>query len=111
MSTLQEIEYACQLLSALTYLHTREPPIAHWDIKPENILCFVANDGKVTVKFADFGLTKHASHLKTMCGTYMWLPPEIYAKVHDLSADRYTAAVDIWSLGLIFAARECGLPA
>ena len=39
--------------SALEYLHTREPPIAHCDVKSQNILL----DCNVTVKICDFGLS------------------------------------------------------
>lgn len=109
-STLGEVQYTCQLLSALAYLHTHEPPIVHRDIKPENILCFVSPNGSIRVKFADFGLAKHASYLKTFCGSLKYAAPEIYAKVDSRNDERYTAAVDTWSLGLVFAERECGFP-
>ena len=39
--------------SALEYLHTHEPPIAHCDVKSQNILL----DCNVTVKICDFGLS------------------------------------------------------
>jgi WNK lysine deficient protein kinase len=43
-----------QILSALAYLHSREPPIVHRDVKCENIL-YNAGDG--TVKIGDLGLS------------------------------------------------------
>ena len=43
-----------QVLSALSYLHSRQPPIVHRDIKCENIL-YNASDG--TVKISDLGLS------------------------------------------------------
>jgi serine/threonine protein kinase len=67
----------------------------------------------IHVKFADFGLAKAADYLKTFCGSLPWAAPEIYNKVPDPKAaadDRYSVAVDIWSLGVVIASRECGLP-
>ena len=47
----KEIVY--QMSSALLYLHTHEPKIAHCDIKSENVLL----DGNDNVKLGDFGLS------------------------------------------------------
>ena len=109
-STLDEVQYTCQLLSALTAMHTRTPPIVHRDIKPDNILRFVSPDGSIRVKFADSGLGKNADQLKTFCGSLRYAAPEIYAKVVTKDAERYTAGVDIWSLAVVFAERAGGLP-
>lgn len=101
----------CQLLSALTAMHARNPPIVHRDIKPANILCFKLPDGSIQVKFIDFGLSKASNCLKTFCGSLYYAPPEIYAKINGNNFARlYTSAVDIWSLGVIFAERAVGLP-
>ena len=109
-STLEEVQYMCQLLSALTAMHTRTPPVVHRDIKPDNILRFVSPDGSIHVKLADFGLGKNADQLKTFCGSLRYAAPEIYAKVITKDAERYTASVDIWSLAVVFAERAGGLP-
>ena len=54
LSETEVLAWADQLLDALQYLHTQNPPIVHRDIKPSNI--------KVTptglVKLVDFGLVK-----------------------------------------------------
>lgn len=42
-----------QLLLAISYLHSRDPPISHRDINPGNVL--IDRDG--TVKLVDFGIT------------------------------------------------------
>lgn len=44
-------QYLREVISAVEYLHSLDPPIIHRDIKPENIL-LDAND---SVKLADFG--------------------------------------------------------
>ena len=51
------------------------------------------------VKLADFGMCKNAdwSSLKTHVGTEDYQAPELYGK----DTGRYTAAIDIWSLGAV----------
>ncbi|KAI6443584.1 hypothetical protein MCOR15_011186 [Pyricularia oryzae] len=93
------------LLSALRYLHSREPPISHRDIKPQNILVQYHRPNEIHVKFADFGLAKAAYDLKTFCGTRLWMAPEVYSR-----GDPYSVAVDLWSLGVVVASKECKLP-
>ncbi|KAF2680631.1 putative serine/threonine protein kinase, partial [Lentithecium fluviatile CBS 122367] len=111
-STFENTQVLCQLLSALRYLHERTPPIAHRDIKPENILVAFRRSGSIHVKFGDFGLATAADRLATICGTWVWAAPEIYQKQFGRidREDQYTVAVDIWSLGLVIASQEYGLP-
>ncbi|KAJ5007381.1 hypothetical protein K4K57_010796 [Colletotrichum sp. SAR 10_99] len=59
-----------QCLSALTYLHGRIPPIAHRDIKPDNILVQHRSGGEIFVKLGDFGISKDTSQLSTVWGTF-----------------------------------------
>ncbi|SPQ20563.1 58b91467-99f2-4e1f-b778-eb56634c081b [Thermothielavioides terrestris] len=93
-----------QSLSALVYLHCRREPIAHRDLKPQNIL--VKSRNPLHIKLADFGLAK-AGSLKTYCGTATYRPPEIQM---DNRSQRYTVAVDIWSLGVVILQLGYGLP-
>lgn len=99
-----------QLLSALEYLHGYRPQVVHRDIKPQNILVLYWESERVHVKLADFGSSKQADYLKTFCGTLLYAAPEVYGKQldHDKSASRYASLVDIWSLGVVVAERECG---
>ena len=48
--------WADQLLDALTYLHTNEPPIIHRDIKPQNLKLTDENH----IVLLDFGLSKNS---------------------------------------------------
>ena len=100
-----------QVLSALVFLHEQSPPIVHRDIKPENLL--VQSRQPIHIKLGDFGLSKASEDLKTLCGTPMYLPPEL-AKYHGSKSSRsriqYSQAVDIWSLGVVIYQYVYGLP-
>lgn len=50
----QVLDWAEQILDALEYLHTQEPPVLHRDIKPANIKLTPSG----TIKLVDFGLVK-----------------------------------------------------
>jgi len=87
-------------LQALKYLHSQQ--IAHRDIKPANIL--LMSRKAFCIKLADFGLSKDTSMLRSRCVTCLYIAPEIW------SGYSYTAAVDIWSLGLVVFRYAYGLP-
>lgn len=97
-----------QCSSALAYLHGLETPIAHRDIKPANILVESRSDDGISVKLADFGLSRHSSELITFCGTSLYLAPEVYSDMRSHAG--YTKAVDIWSLGVVACRLLYGLP-
>ncbi|KAI1421201.1 hypothetical protein F5Y12DRAFT_768956 [Xylaria sp. FL1777] len=99
-----------QSLSALEYLHGRSEPVAHRDLKPENILVQYRNVDRnpdhLYVKLSDFGLSKTGS-LKTICGSFTYCPPEIG---NNSTLEKYTKAVDIWSLGVVMLRYAYRLP-
>ena len=95
-----------QCLSALIYLHGKSPPIAHRDIKPANILVAHRENGVIRVKLGDFGLSRGSLKLNTFCGTESYLAPEIYLKKQRGNGG-YTAAVDVWSLGVVVYELVC----
>lgn len=79
------------LLKAVDYLHTRDPPIIHRDIKAENVL-FI--DSKA--KLADFGWSNLKDRVRTTyCGTPDYLAPEmVLQKGHN-------EKVDVWTVGIL----------
>lgn len=93
-----------QCLSALTLMH--ENQLAHRDISPNNIL--VKSLEPFVVVLADFGLSKDVAELRSQCGTGRFIAPEIF---EDSSDRRYSAAVDIWSLGVVMCEMLGILPA
>lgn len=84
--------YMLSIVEGLDYLHTREPPILHRDIKGANIL--VGLDG--TVKLSDFGCSKQSNGTAhTLRGSVPWMAPEVMCQ------SGYGPKADIWSLGCV----------
>jgi len=79
-------------LEGLDYLHTRNPPVVHRDIKGANLLV----DAAFNVKITDFGCSKQADATKslTAVGSIPWMAPEVI-----LQQDGHGRKADMWSLG------------
>ncbi|XP_044728383.1 ovarian-specific serine/threonine-protein kinase Lok [Chrysoperla carnea] len=87
-----------QIILAVYYLH--QQGITHRDLKPENIL-LSENRPDTIVKVSDFGLSKFVNEetvLTTVCGTPMYVAPEILL---TKGRGSYTKQIDVWSLGVI----------
>ncbi|KAL2941404.1 Cyclin-dependent kinase C-1 [Bienertia sinuspersici] len=87
--------YMKQLLTGLHYCHVNH--VLHRDIKAANLL--VNNNG--TLKLADFGLARFISNedrLTNNVTTLNYRPPELL-----LGSTKYGTAVDMWSVGCVFA--------
>eukprot|EP00850_Spirogloea_muscicola_P024958 SM001846S03856 [mRNA] locus=s1846:360:1941:- [translate_table: standard] len=85
----------CQLLRGLKYVHTAN--VLHRDLKPSNLLLNASCD----LKICDFGLARTGSEKGFMTEyvvTRWYRAPELL-----LSCEEYTAAIDLWSVGCIFA--------
>lgn len=82
--------YAAEMILAIEYLH--QNGIIHRDLKPENVLL----DASGHIRITDFGLaTENRSEARTLCGTDLYMAPEMIA------GSGYGKAVDYWSLGAI----------
>ncbi|KAH8698257.1 serine/threonine-protein kinase KIN28 [Talaromyces proteolyticus] len=72
--------------------------VIHRDIKPNNLL--IASDGEV--KLADFGLARSFAdpylNMTHQVITRWYRPPELL-----FGARQYSAVVDVWSIGMVFA--------
>ncbi|KZV52909.1 mitogen-activated protein kinase 20 [Dorcoceras hygrometricum] len=96
-----------QLLRALKYIHTAN--VYHRDLKPKNILA----NANCKLKICDFGLARAAfSDTPTTIfwtdyvATRWYRAPELCGSFFS----KYTPAIDIWSIGCIFAEVLTGKP-
>nr|XP_006812938.1 PREDICTED: serine/threonine-protein kinase WNK1-like [Saccoglossus kowalevskii] len=77
-----------QILKGLNFLHTRQPPVIHRDLKCDNI--FITGTSG-SVKIGDLGLAtlKKTSFAKSVIGTPEFMAPEMYEEHYDESVDIY----------------------
>ncbi|KNA06762.1 hypothetical protein SOVF_177990 isoform B [Spinacia oleracea] len=91
----RRLRMALDVARGMNYLHRRNPPIVHRDLKSSNLLV----DKNWGVKVGDFGLSKlkHATFLtaKSGGGTPQWMAPEI------LRNDPSNEKSDVFSFGVI----------
>ncbi|CCD19962.1 putative protein kinase [Trypanosoma vivax] len=95
---------ALQLVLGLHYMHTQRKML-HRDLKPANVL--LTTNG--LVKVGDFGLSNTYDSISgdvgsTICGTPAYLAPELWRN------ERYGAAADMWSLGIVLYEAMTGRP-
>ncbi|MEO8648306.1 MAG: protein kinase [Acidobacteriota bacterium] len=91
--------WADQLLDALSYLHSHEPPIIHRDIKPQNLKLTDENH----IILLDFGLSKsstgqtHLSKSGVSTGSVVGYTPH-YAPMEQIRGIGTNARSDLYSL-------------
>ncbi|KAF9221333.1 Pkinase-domain-containing protein [Gyrodon lividus] len=97
-----------QILRGMKYIHSAS--VIHRDLKPGNLLV----NSDCELKICDFGLSRgfdavpdeHTSgHLTEYVATRWYRAPEIM-----LAFRGYTTAIDVWSIGCIFAELLLGRP-
>src|SRR5512144_3401916 len=97
------LSWADQVASALTFLHSQEPPILHRDIKPSNLKPMPHG----VLKLVDFGLVKILAPEEVTItiiqgqGTALYTPLEQYggSDIHtDIRSDIYSFGATIYHL-------------
>lgn len=97
----QRLKVLLDISSALCYLHSLRPPIAHGDLKPSNIIVERFHIWP-RAKLLDFGLSRLLTkRVRPLGGTRNWVAPEVK---HRKLQETWTSALpraDVYSFGLI----------
>ena len=93
------LTWAKSICDALSYLHSRKPPVIHRDIKPANLK--LQPGGNIVL--VDFGIAKVFDQSRTTTGarglTPGFSPPEQYGGQRtDARSDQYSLAATLYSL-------------
>jgi serine/threonine protein kinase len=90
------LSWADQLLDALEYLHTQQPPVVHRDIKPQNI----KRTARGQIFLLDFGLAKGdpSRASASVTGSVVGYSPQ-YAPLEQVHGTGTDPRSDIYSLG------------
>ena len=85
-----------QVAQALSYLHSRSPPLVHHDLSPNNILL---NEVSLQAKVTDFGMTRAMdpsmmSRKSSVKGTQAFMSPEAL-----VDPPKYDEKLDVFSYG------------
>ena len=92
--------FARDVALSVYYLHSRDPPIVHRDLKSDNLLVTAG----WRVKLTDFGLSLPTVPTPPCggCGTPRWMAPELELfpdRPYDLPADVYSVGMILWEIG------------
>ncbi|XP_058009631.1 uncharacterized protein LOC110654774 isoform X1 [Hevea brasiliensis] len=95
----RRLRMALDVARGMNYLHHRNPPIVHRDLKSSNLLV----DKNWTVKVGDFGLSrwKNATFItaKSGRGTPQWMAPEVLRnEPSNEKSDVFSYGVILWEL-------------
>jgi len=95
----RRLSMAFDVAKGMNYLHKRNPPIVHRDLKSPNLLV----DKKYTVKVCDFGLSRLKANTflssKTAAGTPEWMAPEVLRdEPSNEKSDVYSFGVILWEI-------------
>ncbi|XP_055075507.2 death-associated protein kinase 2 isoform X1 [Misgurnus anguillicaudatus] len=92
----ETIPFMKQILEGVNYMHQKN--IAHFDLKPENIMLLDKHATIPDIKIIDFGMAHRFiqdEEYKSLGGTPQYIAPEI------INFEPLTTAADMWSIGVI----------
>jgi len=92
---LDTVDIIRQVCTGMAVAHSKQSPIIHRDIKPQNILVGYDAEG-LRIRISDFGLAKAVNPLTLLAsakGTPVFKPPECLQNMDSCAAD-------VWSIGV-----------
>ncbi|MFT7805181.1 death-associated protein kinase 2-like [Arapaima gigas] len=96
LSESDAIEFIEQILHGVEYMHSKH--IAHFDLKPENVMLSDKLVPHPHIKIIDFGLAQRLTpgeEYRSLCGTPQYIGPEV------INYEPLNEATDMWSIGVI----------
>jgi len=108
--------FARDIAAGMRFLHNRQPPMLHRDLKSENVLL----DDRWVAKVSDFGTLRSLAQGQSLflsttlvsgvtsnlavtatggCGTPLWTAPEVTLAKNGVS--RYGPSADVYSCGIV----------
>lgn len=98
LSLQKSLTVAIQIVRGLNLLHSKS--ILHRDVKPDNVLV-IEEDGRLTAKIVDFGLSFAGSDKTEFSGTLNYISPEQAGLVNwpvEFTADHYSFGALLFEL-------------
>jgi len=97
LTEMQRRKLLLQIAEGVAFLHSRQPPCVHRDLKSPNVVL----DADLNAKLCDFGLTEsmdrtHISRRETEGGSPRYMAPEVFD-----ARNKLTEKLDIWGLGCL----------
>ncbi|KAJ8287945.1 hypothetical protein COCON_G00006040 [Conger conger] len=96
LSENEAIEFIKQILEGVGFMHSKR--IAHFDLKPENIMLLDKEVQHPHIKVIDFGLAHFLTpgeEYRSLCGTPQYIAPEV------INYEPLGVSADMWSIGVI----------
>ncbi|XP_061111700.1 death-associated protein kinase 2-like [Conger conger] len=96
LSETEAIGFLTQILQGLSHMHGKN--IAHFDLKPENIMLSEKDVPQPNIKIIDFGLAQRlppGGEYRSIAGTPQYIGPEV------INNEPLSVASDMWSIGVI----------